>query len=290
MHVGLDHPPRSVVTFRETLKALGYEEGKNLRLDFRNLADEEAARATAREFVRDRVDVIVAFENQTARAVKAATSEIPVVFVHVTDPVADGLVNSLSRPGSNLTGFAGLGDLPAKRLELFKELVPRLRRVLLLIDPHDPVTGRVLGEVEKAGAALKLHLVERRVSHEVDIEGVFRFPKRGEIDGVFVASPSLYSKFSSLILRLASERRIPLASHWKWVVAQGALFSYSGNLQSVGGEAAGYVDKILKGAKPANLPVQELSRFELVINLRTAKALGLKIPQSVLSRADEVIR
>ncbi len=290
MHVGLDHPPKSVETFRESLKTLGYEEGKNLRLDFRNLADEDAARETAREFVRDRVDLIVAFENQTARAAKAATSEIPVVFVHVTDPVADGLVNSLSRPGGNLTGFAGLGDVPAKRLELFKELVPRLRRVLVLIDPQDPVTRRVQGEVEKAGAALKLHLVERKVSHEADIEGLFRALKRGEVAGVFVASPSLYSKFSSLILRLAFDRRIPLASHWKGVVEQGALFSYSGNLQSVGGEAARYVDKILKGAKPADLPVQELSRFELVINLKTAKTLGLTIPQSALVRADELIQ
>ncbi len=289
MHVGLDHPLRSVDTFRQTLKTLGYEEGKNLRLDFRNLAEEEAARATAREFVRDRVDVIVAFENQTARAAKAATSELPVVFVHVTDPVADGLVSSLSRPGGNLTGFAGLGDVPAKRLELFKELVPRLRRVLVLIEPQDPVTRRVLEEVEKAGAALRLQLVERDVSHEADIQGVFRSLKQAEVDGVFVASPNLYSKFSSLILRLASERRLPLASHWKGWVEQGALFSYSGNLQSVGGDAARYVDKILKGAKPADLPVQELSRFELVINLKTAKALGLKIPQSVLARADEVI-
>jgi putative ABC transport system substrate-binding protein len=290
MHVGLDHPPRSVDTFRETMKALGYEEGMNLRLDFRNLANEEAAHATAREFVRNRVDVIVAFENQTARAAKTATFEIPVVFVHVTDPVADGLVKSLSRPGGNLTGFAGLGDVPAKRLELFKELVPRLRRVLVLIEPQDPVTRRVLREVEKAGAALKLPLVEREVSHEADIQGVFRSLKRGEVDGVFVASPNLYSKFSSLILRLASERHIPVASHWKGWVEQGALFSYSGNLQSVGGDAARYVDKILKGAKPADLPVQELSRFELVVNLKTAKALGLMIPQSVLIRADQAIR
>ncbi len=290
MHVGLDHPPRSVETFRETMKALGYEEGMNLRLDFRNLANEEAALATAREFVRNRVDVIVAFENQTARAAKTATFEIPVVFVHVTDPVADGLVNSLSRPGGNVTGFAGLGDVPAKRLELFKELVPRLRRVLVLIEPQDPVTRRVLGEVEKAGAALKLQLVEREVSHEADIQRVFRSLKRGEVDGVFVASPNLYSKFSSLILRLASERNIPVASHWKGWVEQGALFSYSGNLQSVGGDAARYVDKILKGAKPADLPVQELSRFELVINLKTAKALGLMIPQSVLIRADQAIQ
>jgi putative tryptophan/tyrosine transport system substrate-binding protein len=290
MHVGLDHPPRSVETFREALKALGYAEGKNVRLDFRNLADEGAARAAAREFVHDRVDVIVAFENQTARAAKVATSEIPVVFVHVTDPVADGLVNSLARPGGNLTGFAGLGDVPAKRLQLFKELVPRLHRVVVLIDPRDPVMRRMLGEVETAGAALQLQLVVREVSHETDIEGLFRSLKRGEVDGAFVASPNLYSKFSSVILRLASERRIPLASHWKGMVEQGALFSYGGNLESVGGDAALYVDKILKGVKPADLPVQEMSRFELVINMKTAKTLGLAIPQSFLIRADAVIR
>jgi putative ABC transport system substrate-binding protein len=120
------------------------------------------------------VDVIVAFENQTARAAKTATSGIPVVFVHVTDPVADGLVDSLSRPGGNLTGFAGLGDVPAKRLELFKEMVPRLRRVMVLIDPQDPVTRRVLGEIEKAGAVLRLQLLERQISHEAEIKGVFR--------------------------------------------------------------------------------------------------------------------
>jgi putative ABC transport system substrate-binding protein len=290
MHVGLDHPPRSVQIFRENLKALGYDEGKNLRLDFRNLSDEDAARAAAREFVHDRVDVIVAFENQTARAAKTATSEIPVVFVHVTDPVADGLVNSLARPGGNLTGFAGLGDVPAKRLQLFKELVPRLRRVVVLIDPRDPTMRRILEEIELAGAALKLQLVVGEVSHEADIEGLFRSLKRGEVDGAFIASPNLYSKFSSVILRLASERRIPLASHWKGMVEQGALFSYGGNLESVGGDAARYVDKILKGVKPADLPVQEMSRFELVINLKTAKALGLTIPQSILIRADEVIR
>jgi putative ABC transport system substrate-binding protein len=290
MHMGLDHPPRSVTTFRDTLTALGYEEGKTVHLDFRNLADEGAARATAHAFVQDRVDVIVAFENQTARAAKTATAAIPVVFVHVTDPVADGLVTSLARPGGNLTGFAGLGDVPAKRLELFKELVPRLRRVLVLIDPHDPVTRRVRGELEAAGAVLKLQLLERAVSQAADIERTFRALKPGEVEGVVLASPSLYSTVSSLSLRLASDRRLPLASHWRGMVEQGALFSYGGNLQAVGEDAARYVDKILKGAKPADLPVQEMSRFELVINMKAAKAFGLTIPQSVLVRADEVIR
>ncbi|HET7874522.1 MAG TPA: ABC transporter substrate-binding protein [Methylomirabilota bacterium] len=289
-HVGLDHVPVSLEALREGLKALGYQEGKNVRLDWRNLPDADAARETAGEFVRERVDVIVAFENHTARAAKAATSEIPVVFVHVTDPVADGLVKSLSRPGGNLTGFAGLGDVPGKRMEVFKDLVPRLRRLLVLIDPHDPVTPRVLSEIRSTGAALKLELVEREATTQADIERVFRSLKRGEADGVFVASPNLYIRFSALALRLASDKRLPLAAHWERVVEQGALFSYGGALTSVGRDAAGYVAKILKGAKPADLPVQEMSRFELVINVKTANTLGLTVPQAVLARADRVIQ
>jgi putative tryptophan/tyrosine transport system substrate-binding protein len=148
----------------------------------------------------------------------------------------------------------------------------------------------VRGELETAGAALKLQLLERGVSQVADIERTFRSLKPGDADGVVLASPSLYSSFSALILRLASHRRIPLASHWKGMVEQGALFSYGGNLESVGGEAARYVDKILKGAKPADLPVQEMSRFELVVNMKIAKTLGLTIPQSVLIRADEVMQ
>ena len=158
-HVGLDHVPPSLITLRESLKGLGYEEGKNIGLDWRNLPDEQAAHATAREFVRDRVDLIVAFENQTARAAKTATVEIPVVFLHVTDPVAEGLVKTLARPGSNLTGFVFYAVSPSKKLELFKELVPRLRRVLVLVDPHDPVAPRQLAEVQKAAEILKLRLV-----------------------------------------------------------------------------------------------------------------------------------
>jgi putative ABC transport system substrate-binding protein len=289
-HVGLDHVPPSLESLRESLKALGYEEGKNIRLDWRNLADEEAARETAKQFVRDRVDLIVAFENQTVRAVKAATSEIPVVFFHVTDPVANGFVKSLSRPGGNLTGFAGLADLPGKRVELFKELIPRLRRVLVLIDHEDPATQRLVTEAREAAAALKLQLVEREVTTQANVEHVFGSLKRGDMDGIFPVSPNLLVKFPSLMVRLASERRLPLAMHRKEWVEQGALFSYAHDLASVGRAAAPYVDKILKGTKPADLPVQQPMKFELVINLKTAKALGLTIPPNVLARADRVIR
>jgi putative ABC transport system substrate-binding protein len=203
-HVGLDHVPPSLDSLREGLKTLGYDsgptsvsivsslmEGKNVRLDLRNLPDEAAAHETAREFIRQRVDLIVAFENQTVRAAKAATSAIPVVFLHVTDPVADGFVTSLARPGGNLTGMSGYRDLTSKHLELFKELVPRLRRILVLIDPDDPVTPRLMREARDTAAALRLQLVERAARTQSDLERVFASPKRGEVEAVFPISQTL---------------------------------------------------------------------------------------------------
>jgi putative tryptophan/tyrosine transport system substrate-binding protein len=290
-HVGLDHVPPGLDTLWEGLKALGYEAGKNIRLDWRNLPDEAAARETAKAFVRDRVDLIVAFENQTIRAAKAATAEIPVVFLHANDPVADGFVNSLAHPGGNLTGFAmGLWDFPDKKLELLKELVPHLRRVLVLIDPEDPVTPRLLAEVRRAGAALQLHLMEREATKQADIERVFDAVTLDDVDGVFVVSPNLYVKFSSPLIRLASGKRLPFPGYRKEWAAQGALFSYAPDIRAVGPDAARYVDKILNGAQPADLPVQLPTRFELVINLKTAQALGLTIPPTLLSQATEVLR
>src|SRR5262245_13473972 len=178
-HVGLDHVPPPLEPLRQELKKLGYEEGKNIQLDWRNLPDEEAARATAQEFVRNRVDLIVAFESQTVRAAKAATSEIPVVFLLVVDPVAEGFIESFSRPGGNMTGFGGPGDVPGKQLELFSEVVPRLRRVLILLDPEDPVAMRRLTEVRLAAKSLKLLLVERQATSQADLERVFGSLKQG---------------------------------------------------------------------------------------------------------------
>jgi putative ABC transport system substrate-binding protein len=289
-HVGLDHVPPSLEPLRQQLKTLGYEEGKNLHVDWRNLPDEEAARATARQFVRDRVDLIVAYENQTVRAAQAATSEIPIVFVAVTDPVAEGFVKSFAHPGGNITGFATWGELYGKQIELFKEIVPRLRRLLVLIDLHDPGTERALVEVRKAGAVLKLRPVEREVTSEVDAERLFRSLKRGDVDGVFIASPNLRNKFPSLIVTLASERRLPLAMHRMEWVEKGALFSYGFIPTQFAPDGAAYIDKILKGTKAGDLPVQEPPQLEFIINLRTAKQIGLTIPPNVLARADKVIR
>src|SRR2546427_5449113 len=206
-HVGLDHVPSSLEPLRETLKTLGYEEGKTVQFDWRNLPDENAAAAVAKTFVRRHVDLIVAFENETVRAARAATAEIPIVMLHVTDPVSDGFVKSLNRPGGNVTGFAGLADLPEKRLELFHDMVPSARSVLLVLDPLDPVTPRQLAEVRRAGHALKLKFVEREATTEAEINRVFGSLRASDVDGVFVVSPSLYFKFTKLLIRLALDRR-----------------------------------------------------------------------------------
>ena len=289
-HVGLDHVPPSLDGLRDGLKALGYEEGKNLQLDFRNVADEAAARVAAADLARTRPDLLVAFENQTLRAARAATSDIPVVFLHVTDPVGDGVAESLAHPGRNMTGFVSLGNAPSKEAELFKQLVPGLRRLLVLSDPDDPGGRRYRRQVRQVGAALKFQLMEHDVRSQTDIEHVFAALSHGAVDGVFIASLNLRVKFHSLILRLASEHHLPVAGHRKEWVERGALFSYAENIREVGRAAAArYVDKILKGAKPADLPIEAYEHPELVINLRTARTLGLTIPPALLQRADQVI-
>jgi len=289
-HVGLDHDPPALAPLRESLRSLGYEEGRNIHLDYRNQADEDAARATARAFVRERVDLMVAFENQAVRAAQSATSEIPVIFAHVSDPVAAGFVKSVARPGGNLTGVADyVGELQDKRVEILGEMV-RLRRLLILTDPTDPATPRLKADIERAAPQLKVRLVERQATTEADLTKIFAALKKGAVDGMVVISPKLLTNYPALILRLSLERQIPLAHHRKALVEQGALFSYGANFVAVGQDVAGYVDRIIKGAKPADLPVQQTARIELVINLKTAKTLGLTIPQSLLQRADQVIQ
>jgi putative ABC transport system substrate-binding protein len=288
-HVG-DHIPPSLQTLRDHLRTIGYEEGRNIQLHFRNLPSEEMAERTAREFVQVRVDLIVAIGDSAARAAKAATSEIPIVMVHVTDPVAHGFVNSLARPGGNVTGFVYFSISPAKHVELFKAMIPGLRLILVLIDPNDPATPAQLTELRRAASIMKLKLMEREATDQAGLEQVFGSIKPGDIDGVVSASNSLHIKFTTPLITLASAKRAPLASYRKEAVEEGALFSYAPDIAAIGRRAAAVVDKILKGAKPSDIPVDEPSKFELVINLRTAVALDLTIPPLLLARADEVIQ
>ena len=220
----------------------------------------------------------------------AATSDIPIVFLSVTDPVAEGFVKSFARPGGNVTGIANWGELHSKELELFKEIVPGLGKLLVLFDLHDPGTKRALTDVRKTGTALKFTPIEREISNAVDAEHLFHSLKRGEADGVFIASANLRNKLSSVIIRLGSEKRLPVAIHRKEWVEKGALFSYGYTRTQNAPTAAAYIDKILKGTKPGDLPVQPPPQLELVINLKTAKQIGLPIPPNVLARADREIK
>ena len=288
-HVGLDHVPASLDPLLEEFRQLGYQQDQNLAVDWRNLPNEAAAQTTAREFVDNRVDLIVAFENQTMRAVREATSSIPVVFLHVDDPVANGWVQSLAHPGGNLTGFVGSPDLPEKRIEYFKTLVPSLWRLLILSDPGDPVTPRVLPVARKAAAALGIELVEREGTTLESIQQVFAELSPGEVDGVFIASRNLQTNFTLPIVQLGLERRLPVASHRKEFVAEGALFSYGPDQAATGRAGAHLIVKILQGAKPADLPVEQRDHLELVINGKTAQALGLAIPPPVLVQATEIV-
>ena len=289
-HVGLDHVPPSLDGLREGLKELGYDEGRNILLDWHNLPDEAAARATAQAFVRDKVDLIVAFESQCASAAFEATREIPVVILGVADPVASGYVRSLAHPGGNITGLVASGDTPDKEMELFKELVPGLKHPLVLHNGRDPASERWMVQLRKAAPVLKLKFTERKVAVEADVERAFRDLKPGQVDGVFIASPHLRVMFPSLIIDLATRRRLPVAGHREEWVERGALFSYSPDQRTTGRAAAGrYVDRILKGTKPADLPVEQIAQYRLVVNGKIAKAYGIRIPPSILVRADKVI-
>src|SRR5215212_9488099 len=291
-HVGLDHIPPSLETMYDELRSLRYEEGRNIHLDWRNLPDERAAHEVAQEFVRDRANVIVAFENQTVRAAMAATSEIPVVFIHVDDPIANGFVQSHAQPGGNVTGFegGGLGNLTEKRLDLFKQLIPTLRRLLILVDPHDPTTPRLLQEVWRAAGALQIEAIQDEIMEQADIERVFDAHSPSDIGGVFAASPNLQTKFPALLTELGTQKGFAMMGFRKEWVEKGALFSYAPDLAPMGRLAARYVDRILKGTRPADLPVQAPDSLEFVVNLKTARDLGLAIPQSALSQATHLIQ
>jgi len=295
MHVGTDHVPPSLKSLKARLKELGWIDGRNIRLIWRNLEPDEAE-GQAKEFVRERVNVIVAFEDQSIRAAQAATARpkdhIPVVFLHPSDPVRDGLVKSLSHPGGNLTGVFGARDVVAKQLEYYQLIVPRLRRVLTLVDPTDPGTGRLLAQYRAAASQLRPppELVIRNVSTAGDLKRVFGSLRPGEVDGAFLLSSKLRLNFSALTIRLAARAKVPVQAHRKDWVKRGALFSYGADLRPIGRLGARYVDSILKGARPSDLSVEVVPVVEFAINLKTASRLGIRVPERMIIRADEVYR
>ena len=285
-------PTPAIVGLRDGLQELGYRENQDFAIGVRfvqgNLAElPEAARALTRQGV----DVIVTSGgDQSTRAAQQATTMVPIVFLEATDPVGAGFVKSLARPGGNITGFADLGlELVPKGLEIFRELVPRLRRVLLVYDATNDVTISQLPVHRDAAQRLGLTLVERPVRTEDEARSAISAIKKSEIDGIF--SPRVLSQnIPGLILEIAPKRGIPTMFETPFYVERAGLASYGADKYALGRQAARLVDKILKGAKPGDIPVEQPTKFELAINLKAAKALGIVVPKSMLLRADRLIQ
>ena len=282
-----------VEAFRQGLRELGYVEGKNIVIEWRSAdGNRDRQRALAVEFARLKVDVIVGGSGGDTSAAKEATATIPIVMAQSDDPIASGFVVSLARPGGNVTGLSTLSpELSGKRVELLKEVIPKLSRVAVFGTSTSVGNAQVFREVELAAAAFGVKLQYIDVLSTKDIAPAFRVAAVWRADAVFeIISGRIRSDRRKQIAQLAVKSRLPLMFERPDHVDAGGLISYGISLPDLDRRAAWYVDRILKGAKPAELPVEQPTKFELVINLKTAKQIGLTIPPNVLARADRVIR
>ena len=288
-----DAEKNRLAAFQQGLRDLGYVEGKNILVEYRYAEGKlDRSPSLVAELVQLKVDVIVVTFLPGTRAAKEATKTIPIVIVSFVDPVAAGLVDSLARPGGNITGLATLArDLSGKRLELLKEVVPKISRVGVLWDANAPGPAIAFKEYETAARTLKLQLQSLEVRGPTpDLEGAFQAAAKGRANALIVISNPVLRRYLKQITELASKNQLPSMHEAGSLVEAGGLMSYSAIDADLFRRAATYVDKILKGTKPAELPVQQPTKFELIINLKTAKALGLTIPPNVLARADKVIK
>ena len=286
-------PNAAIEAFRSGLRDLGWVEDRTLLLEWRWDEDEpDRFHAMATDLVQIAVDLIVAGTSPATIAAKNATTTIPIVMaaMGLADPVELGLVRSFARPGANITGLVlRTNELPGKRLELFKETVPRLSRVALLWHPT-PFSAAALKAHEAASRALGLQLQLIEVRGSDDFEGAFQAAIRGRAQGLIMIQSALYFTHAVQIAKLALKSGLPTISGETIYAQAGGLMNYGPNIPDSWRRTAAYVDKILKGAKPADLPIEQPTKFELVINFKTAKALGLAIPPSVLARADHIIQ
>ncbi len=288
---GLEDDAVMLQAFLEGLRTLGYIEGQNVLIEHRTSEGRfEALPALAEELVHLKVDVIVTPTTPVARAAKDATSSIPIVFTIVSDPLGSGLVTSLSRPGGNITGMTDMGvDLAEKQLDLLKQLVPRLKRVGALGHPTDKVWEPYWKEAQVAARRLRINIVPVLITTPNELEPTFAELNR-RVEALLFAPQAIFAVHRRRVIELESLTRLPAIHESRDFPDAGALMSYGPNYVALLRKAARHVDKILKGARPADLPVEQPTEYELVINLKTAKALGLTIPQPVLVRANEVIR
>jgi putative ABC transport system substrate-binding protein len=285
---------RQVDAFRQGLKEFGYLEGKTIVIEYRYPKDKpEGTPDLVAKIMENKVDIFVAADTTAIRAVKKATKTIPIIMLSNQDPVATGLVASLARPGGNVTGITRLTrELSGKRLELLKEVVPRITRVgVLWVRPTSLGTGNAFKNYEAAAEALKIQLQSLEVIRpNPDIDGAFQTAIKGQVHALVIVTNAVLGPHRNKIAEIAKRKQMPSMCEQSQYADAGCLMSYATNDVESYRRAAYYVDKILKGTKPADLPVEQMTKFEFVINLNTAKALSLTIPQSVLYRADRVIR
>jgi putative ABC transport system substrate-binding protein len=282
---------RRFEAFREAMRELGYAEGRNLSLETRWAGDQYARYATlAADLVRLKVDVIVTLGGAATQAAQQTTQSIPIVMSIATDPLGSGLVASLAHPGGNVTGTSMMApDLVAKQLEILREVVPKVFRVALLWNPANPGSAAQVREAEGVARAMGLRLQALEARDPPEIDHAFVAMTRDRPGALVVLADAIFINQRRRIADLAAKNRLPAVYGMGDYADVGGLIIYSANLPAMHRRAATFVDKILKGAKPADLPVEQPNAFELVINLKTAKALGLTIPPSLLHRADEVI-
>jgi putative ABC transport system substrate-binding protein len=284
-------PDPFVETFRHALQELGYVEGGNLIIEYRWAEGrDERLPDLAAELVRLKVDVIVTAGSPAVTAARQATATIPIVMPASGDPVRVGLVASLARPGGNITGLAALDEeLPGKWMELLKETLPKVSRVALLWDPAYGQSQVATSEVAARSLGIRVQVL--RVRRPEDLEVAFAEARKNRAEALIVLSSALFYASRTQLVALAAKQRLPTIYHQKeFVVGSGGLMSYGPDFHDLFRRAAGYVDKILKGAKPGDLPIEQPTKFELAINLRAARALGLTIPEPLLLRADQVVQ
>jgi len=287
-----DLQPGLLETFRDELRKLGYVEGNGISIELRNAAGHNERLPTlVEELLRLKVDVIVAINTPAAQAAKNATRTVPVVIMRVADPVKSGLVASLANPGGNVTGLSFMPDaLGPKGVELLRETLPQISRMAALYQGDNPGAVLIINEVERKGEQLGLTFVRLPVHDPHDYPRAFEAASRARSEAVFVMDDGAITNHRRQILDLAAKHNLPVVSIYRDFAESGGLIAYGPSLNAVYRRAAAYVDMLLKGKLASDLPIEQPAEFDLVINLRTAKALGLTIPQSVLIRADEVIR
>jgi putative ABC transport system substrate-binding protein len=293
LSVAADDPGSQVrlAAFVQGLQELGWTVGRNVQIDFRWSTDDASRMRYAAELVALRPDVILAQSGVVVGALQQATRTVPIVFVGAIDPVGAGLVASLARPGGNATGFASYEfSLAAKWLGLLKDIAPRVTRVAILRDPSVPAGSAPFGAIQGAASPLRVEVVpiDTRDSAELEL-AVTAFAQKPN-GGLILVAPAFVANSRDLIITLAARHRLPAIYPVRRFVDNGGLISYGPDAMEQYRRAAGYVDRILKGEKPADLPVQAPTKYELVVNLKTARALGLTIPETLLATADEVIQ